>query len=438
MKRPAAILLAILAAAPARPEPLTVPESGPLSAVYFFTHWWEPWKSSDRAVLDDLKKLRAAGYNTIFLDHQWSQMIDGDWRLLDRGHRLAREAGVRILPWLGTKAGLDLGTSPQRRELVRQMYGREIRPGRDRDGRPDRTLPWDEAVVEASARYFIDYLDRYRDGGALLHIDWDGRLRPVVAPTVELDWGGSCDVETEQMFRLWLRARYGDTRKLNESWGTSLSDWSAVRICDGALFDLDAHREGKSGHPAAVEDHIEFRAQVMDISLGEVSRRIRERHPDVLIATELPYQFGSRHPHAVGYRIGQGANPSAARHADILVLRATGPLTEEEARLLQDHRLQTGQKVILTYRTYPEWGRDLLSGRTAAKEMGQAYGGQAAALADGFGLYSWNEMVDCHIAPGADPSYAAPFQVAQEESAAMQKAMEEMARQFALEAGKKK
>lgn len=438
MTRVSAIVLTVIASAGAHPDTIQVAGSGPLTGVYFFTHWWDPWKRSDQAILQDLRKLRALGFNTIFLDHQWSQMIDGDWRLIDRGHRLAREAGVQILPWLGTKAGLDLGTTAQRRELVQQMYGAELRMGRDRDGNPNRTLPWDEAVIEVSARYCVDYLDRYKTSGALLHVTVDGKDRPVIAPTVELDWEGSCDAETEQMFRLWLRARYGTIQKLNEAWGTSIPEWAGIRICDEGIFDLRGHAEGKARHPRAVEDHVEFRAQVMDISLGEISRRIRERHPDVLIATELPYQFGSQHPHAIGYRIGQGANPSSARHADILVLRATGPLTEEEIRLLDEYRRDSGQKVILTYRTYPEWGRHLIAGKATALEMARTYGEQAARVADGFGLYSWNEMVDCHVASGSDPSYADAFQVTAEESAAVVRAMEEMARRFTQEAMKKR
>ena len=31
------------------------------------------------------------GFNTLLLDHEFSQMLDGNWKWLDREHRLARE-----------------------------------------------------------------------------------------------------------------------------------------------------------------------------------------------------------------------------------------------------------------------------------------------------------------------------------------------------------
>jgi len=179
----AACLSAVCAAAalPAHgaPLPLTLEGGSPLVGVYFFTHWWEPWKSSDDAIVKDLKRLKSMGFNTIFLDHEWSQMIDGDWKLLDRGHRLAKQEGMQILPWLSIKAGSDLG-SPDRRARVKRMYGVDIRMGVAGDGSEDRTKPYDEAVVEAGARYCLDYLERYLQGGALLSVMVDGKPRPVV------------------------------------------------------------------------------------------------------------------------------------------------------------------------------------------------------------------------------------------------------------------
>jgi len=39
---------------------------------------------------------------------------------------------------------------------------------------------WDEETIRAGAAYAADYIDRYRDQ-ALLHVDWEGKSRPVVA-----------------------------------------------------------------------------------------------------------------------------------------------------------------------------------------------------------------------------------------------------------------
>lgn len=414
----------------AQQPPIVASGGEPLVGVYYFTHWWEPWRSSDEAILADLRELRDMGYNTIFLDHEWSQMIDGDWKLLDRGHRLAKQGGMQILPWLSAKAWLDIGTHDYRRELIKEMYGVELTMGVDAEGKPNRTLPYDPAVIEAGERYCIQYMERFAETGALLHVNEDGQRKPVIAPTVELDWDGSCDVQTTQMLRLWLRARYGTIRALNHAWGTSLTGWEQIDACDTRVFDIKAHFEGKATHPAAVEDHVEFRAQVMDIAQGEISRRVRQKYPNAVIASELPYQFDATHPHAIGYRVGQGANPSAAEHADILMIRATDSLTPSEERLLQDYRKRTGQQIIMTYRTYDTWGPKLLSGEMTEEQMVRDYAEQAARVADGFGFYSWNEMVDTHVVPDPEPSFHPTSRITPEQSQAVRKALGKMAQRF--------
>ena len=53
--------------------------------------------------------------------------------------------------------------------------------------------------------------------------------------------------------------------------------------------------------------------------------------------------------------------------------------------------------MVLTYRTYSDW----CSPRSddATEESADLYAGQAAKFGNGFGFYSWNEMVDTHVAP---------------------------------------
>lgn len=75
-------------------EPLRLEDGRPLVCVYFFGHWWDPWKSDDEAIRRDLSEIRESGVSVLALDHEWSQAIDGDWKWLDREHRLAREAGL--------------------------------------------------------------------------------------------------------------------------------------------------------------------------------------------------------------------------------------------------------------------------------------------------------------------------------------------------------
>jgi len=422
----------LLAAKPgAKCDCLRLADGSPLVGVYFFPHWWEPWKSSDERILQDFARLKSMGFNTVFVDHEWSQMIDGEWKWLDRCHRLAKQGAMRILPWLSAKVWLDIATSDGRRELVKKMYGVQLEMGVGPDGKPNRTKPYDPAVIETGVRYCSDYIDRYAKDGALLTVLRDGKPRPVVALSCELEWSGSCDAVTQQMFRLWLTAKYaGDIAKLNKAWGTSFAGFDAIDICDQSTFDLAKHIEGKSAHPNAVEDHVEFRSQVIDTALAQIKRRLVAKYPDLLIAAELPYQFECVHPHAVGYRINGGSNPSSANHADIVVIRSTDTLTPAEEKALVDHKKATGQQVILTYRTHTSWGRMLLDGSRSVPEMLKLFADQAARAADGFGFYSWNEMVDTHVVADPDPPFNPNARIGQAESDAVIKSLQPMAARF--------
>ncbi len=414
----------------AKDTALRLADGKPLVGIYYFTHWWEPWKSSDDRIIQDLKMLKGRGFNTIMLDSEWSQMIAGNWKLLDRGHELAKKAGVEILPWLSLKVWADIGGA-DRAELIKDMYGVTIEHGKNPDGTDGRVKPYDPAVIEAGYRYSVDYIERYLDSGALLHVMWNGKLRPVVALTVELEWSGSADVLTQQMFRLWVRAKYGDQlSKLNKEWKTSYTGFEQIDMYDDSVFDLKAHVKKKSQHPKAVEDHVEFRAQVVDISLGEIKRRLLEKYPDLLIASELPYQFDSDHPHAESYRVSGGANISSAKHADMLVIRATDSLTKAEEKAVLKHKKQTGQKIILTYRTYCTWGPKLLEGTTTYNQMNEQFAEQAARVADGFGFYSWNEMVDTHVVQDPVPSLHENSRITKEEFEATFKSLGMMADTF--------
>lgn len=375
----------------------------PLVGVYYFTHWWEPWRSSDDRILEDFTRLKKMGVNAVFLDSEWSQMVDRDWYWLDRGHKLAKKAGMQILPWLSLKVWVDV-SDPGRAAGIKNMYGVDLDIGIGRDGERGRTKPYDPAVIEAATRYGTDYIERYLKDGAILHVVRNGKSCPVVALTCELEWTGSFDAVTQQMFRLWLRAKYcQDINKLNKVWRTKLAGFDEIDLRDQELFDLGAHCVGKAAHPGAVEDHIEFRAQVMDTALSEIKARLKKKFPDLLIATEMPYQMQCKHPHAVGYRINTGCNPSAARHADIVVIRATAPLTGEEEKAVLNFKKQTGAQVVLTYRSSPSWGKDMISGARSQAEMNRLHAEQAARIADGFGVYSWNEMVDVHMMPDPEP-----------------------------------
>lgn len=334
------------ALAMANNEPLRLPDGQPLVCMYYFTHWWEPWKSDDGAVLDDFRNLRSMGINTVLLDQEWSQTIDGNWKWLDRDFRLAEEAGVKIVPWLSLKTWCDIQPG-HRAELAKEWFGVDMRYGVTQDGEQTAPLPYDESVLIAGSKYAMMYLDRYVSS-ALLHLRWNGKDRPVICLGVESAWHGSFDDTTNLLFCRWIRDRYRDIKALNDSWRTEYSDFFHIDPRDTAIFDYSGHVDGKAKHPTAVEDHIEFRSEIISDSLARMAALVRQKYPDVLFLAEIPYQYGSEHPHARGYRIGYGANPRSCDYADIVLFRNTGPLSAKEAKSLKEHQARTGQKFILT------------------------------------------------------------------------------------------
>ncbi len=384
-----------LAGAASAGGPLRLPDGRPFVCVYYFGHWWEPWKSDDDAIRQDFRALHDMGVSVLGVDHEWSQAIDGDWKWLDREHRLAKEAGLQLLPWLSLKVWSDL-SSPGRIELMKDWYGVDLKLGEKQDGSPGPVQIWDEETIEAGAAYAGDYIGRYQDQ-ALLHLDWNGESRPVVALSVELAWSGGFDAQTTERFRAWLRQRYGTLEGIDEAWGTDYTRVYQIDPKDTGVFDYAHLQSGAAKHAQAVEDHIEFRAQTISESLGRQAELLRKTRPEVLILAELPYQFRSRHPHAEGYRIAYAANPSCTRSADILFFRCTGPLSQDEAEFLGEWMADTGQPAVLTYRTYSDWCNERSDEETA--QSAELYAGQAAEWANGFGFYSWNEMVDTHVAP---------------------------------------
>jgi hypothetical protein len=374
-------------------SPLRLANDEPLVCIYYFPHWWEPWKSSDEAVLRDLRRLRGMGFNTLLLDHEWSQAIDGNWRLLDRSHRLAAQAGMKILPWLSAKSWSDINAGGRAR-LAKQWFGVEIPYGLSQDGSPAAPLIYDAAVLSAGSQYTIRYLERYSNA-ALVQVRWKGAVRPVVSLSVESAWIGGFDARSAKLFRSWLAVKYDGIGKLNARWGTALESFEAVEPRNAKLFDYSGHVAGKALHPAAVEDHVAFRAETTSKSLARMAALVRARRPDVLFLAEVPYQYEAEHPHAKDYRIVYGSNPESCDYADIVLFRCTGPLNPSEARSLERHRQRTGQRFVLTYRTYSDW--DVRPGTDAFQQSVRLYADQAAALGDGFGFYSFNEMVDTHL-----------------------------------------
>lgn len=404
-------------------EPLRLANGEPLVCVYYFTHWWEPWKSSDDAIRADLHRLRRMGINTILLDHEWSQAIDGNWRLIDRANRLAKECDMAVVPWLSPKTWSDVSPGDRQR-LAKQWYGVDVKYGIEQDGKPAAPLIYDQSVLTMGTKYTLQYLDRYLKNSPLLRVHWKGKVRPVISLSVETAWDGSFDDRTNERFRAWARRKYATIGRLNAAWGTALATFSDIQPRDTSVFDYKGHIAGKAAHPQAVEDHIAFRAETIRDCLDQIGKAVRRKYPDVLFLAEAPYQIDAEHPDAKSYRIQYAANPVSCDWAEILLLRCTGPLTAGEIAALRKHQKRTGQRIILTYRTYSDW--DVQPTSKAFSDAVALYPRQAAEFGSGFGFYSFNEMVDTHVAysPSAGLPQTPPWTPERSERAiALMKAM---------------
>jgi hypothetical protein len=365
-------------------EPLRLESGEPLIGIYYFTHWWEPWKSDDDAIRADLRRLREMGFNTIFLDQQPSQMYDGEWAILDRDHRLAREAGFMILPWLEAKCGKDASVGNR---------GADLRHAERQDGTKSQTMVWDEAFADYMVGWTSEYLERYSDTGAILRVVKNGRPRRVISPCVEIGWEMvSFDDKTNQRFREWLEGRYETVESLNQAWGTSYQSFAPVNPRDARVFDYsDLQREEQS---PAVTDHTRFRAEVCRDAYDDICRRLRLKYSDLLFVAEIPYEFRYKHPHALGYIWEYAALPTMAEWADIILIRSGGFPSPESVRSMAEFAGRNRIEFIYTHRTSVGQGP---GGGDFSHSRAVAYARQAATYAHGLGYYSWNEMVDTHV-----------------------------------------
>ena len=88
----------------------------------------------------------------------------------------------------------------------------------------------------------------------------------------------------------------------------------------------------------------------------------------------------------------------------------------------------TGQPAILTYRTYVDWANKRSDKET--DEAARLYAEQAARSGSGFGFYSWNEMLDTHVAAACPQDIRGHGDLSQEQSELAVALMEAMVRRY--------
>lgn len=365
------------------PLPLILPNGEHLLCIYFFGHWWEPWKSDDFAILKDLKVLREIGFNTLLLDHEFSQMIDENWKWLDREHRLAKLEGFYIIPWLEAHCGRDIATGYEyRMGWANKLFGVSPIPLTvNQKGEKIQAKVYSEEFKQYLVSYASAYVEKYLKKGKVLRVIWEGKERPVISLSCEMDFT-AFDDETNNLFREWLRKRYkGDIKILNAIWGTTFKDFGEIDPTDRSIFD--SSKADQPVQPIPVMDHARFRAELCNSAFQDIKDRLKRKYPELLFLAEVPYQFGSKHPHALAYQWNCACLPEIVRFADIVLIRGTqGRLTREEKEEIKKLR-RRGQKVIYCYRV-----SDWINGE---------FGKDIAEVCEGLGYYSWNEMFDCHI-----------------------------------------
>jgi|GEM_PF-1271995 len=363
-------------------EPLKTPDGQLVKSIYFFGHWWEPWKSDDAALIKDLKRIKELGFNTICVDHEVSQAIDRDWYWLDREYRASAQEKIYILPWLQLHC-MD-------RQSLMQFARREIKPAvnQDKEVEEGAAVFLDVEFQKALAHYITVYLDRYVNDPAMLKIKLGKRNVPVVGLCVETGWRNarglplSFDDETNNYFRKWMRATYETIDRLNAKWQTSYKTFDEIDPCDKSIFNYAF--EDKLNMPYPVRDHMVFRGRVIGRALSEVARLVRKKYKDVLFVAEIAYPFSVDNPDANVYRWNDANCYAAVEWADVVVIRTVGNLSVGDVKKEQDMMMLNGKRLILAYRFFGD----------ASSERAVAFAVDCAENAHGIGCYNWNETAD--------------------------------------------
>lgn len=382
------VVFAALAGAPADAgklsvrDPIRLPNDQVLKSIYFFGHWWEPWKTDDAAFSNDLERLKELGFNTICVDHEVSQAADSEWHWLDREFGLAGKEGMYILPWLQFQC-VD-------RVNLMKFSHLELKHAVNQDKQPEEgcVMFMDGEFKKALAHYVSVYLDRYKEDPALLRIRHGREFRPVVGLCVETGWRTdnglplSFDEEANAYFRKWMRASYHDINHLNSKWGTSYKSFDEIDPCDKSVFNYEF--EDKHNMPVAVREHVDFRARLISDALQDVARRVRKKHKHVLFLAEVAYPFSADNLDANVYRWNSPNVYKIVDYADLVMVRTVGNTSAAEVKKEQDLLMLRGKKLILAYRFFGD----------STNERAISFAVDCAMSANGLGYYNWNETAD--------------------------------------------
>jgi len=363
-------------------DPIKLADDQTLRAVYFFPHWWDPWKSEDAAVTADLQKMKALGLNAICVDHEVSQAIDRDWYWLDREYKLAAAEKMSILPWLQLQC-VD-------RNALMQFSRLDLKPAVNQDKQIEADFAnfRDGEFKRALTHYVNVYLDRYENDPALLRIKERNKLRPVVGLVVEAGWRNgsglplSFDDDTNAYFRKWMKSSYHNLAQLNSKWGTTYKSFDEIDPCDKTIFNYAF--EDKGNMPMAVREHTHFRARIISDMLSSVAHDVQKKHKDVLFVAEVAYPFSSDDPNASVYHWNSADEYKSVDFADIIFIRTLGNTSTGQLAKEQELMMLNGKRLILAYRLFDD----------SAPSTPVALALDCAMSANGLAYYNWNETKD--------------------------------------------
>ena len=367
-----------------------LPGNRPLIGVYFYGHRASPWKNNDTIFKKDLKQVRQLGANTLFTVHSPEQAYSDNWKAYDREHQAAKQTGLRILPGLDLRTGLNLS-----KPVVTEALGIDVPSGQTQDGEKQNSLIYTQEFREALFKYASEYLSRYLNDGALLRIMHEGKTKPVIALSYEVGWeNASFDKRTNKEFQHFVYKHFSvelssNIGELNFYWGTRLHDWANINTQNLEVFDLNFALPDDERLWRPLQYFAWFRAKLVDEALSEVKDALLEEYPDLLFASEIACPFGSEKRVAMEYRYRAACLPRVVSHADLVLVRTAGDVSVEEKDWLLK-LMETGRQVVLCHRMAQDYGygKDL-----AEIFYKQEIPGTSARFSNGIGFFSWNDVM---------------------------------------------